>query len=150
MSERTDKLNTQKKSDHQLPDNYDAKNMATEGHDTSRREFTRNVLVGSAVLLTLTNRSAWGLMENPVKCISTNLLMSYRNGQASGLTAEQQEEVRQFEEYLSEATADSVNVGDDTCIEISSDSETDEFQNTFHSFNEFNKPKLWFNKDYKK
>ena len=44
----------------------------SEGKGTSRRKFTRNVLVGSAVLLTLSNRSAWG--ATITTCISTNLL----------------------------------------------------------------------------
>ena len=66
----------------------------SEGKGTSRRKFTRNALVGSAVLLTLSNRSAWG--ATITTCISTNLLVSYVNGQASALNPEQQLEINNY------------------------------------------------------
>lgn len=98
MDECTDKLKTKKNSVQQMADHCDSsENNLSERPDISRRKFTRNVLVGSAVLLTLTNRSAWGLKVAP--CISTNLLMSYRNGQISALTMEQQQEIDDFERY---------------------------------------------------
>lgn len=62
-----------------------------EGKGISRRKFTRNALVGSAVLLTLGNRSAWGASSNTLMCLSTNLLVSYENGMASALNGTQQE-----------------------------------------------------------
>ena len=67
----------------------------SEGKGTSRRKFTRNVLVGSAVLLTLSNRSAWG--ATITTCISTNLLVSYANGLASAPNnPEQQLEINNY------------------------------------------------------
>ena len=66
-----------------------------EGKGISRRKFTRNALVGSAVLLTLGNRSALGAPVYDV-CISTNLLASYANGTASGLTTEQINTIEDF------------------------------------------------------
>ena len=149
MSEHTDKLNTQKKSGQQPPDNCNAKNMANEGPDTSRREFTRNVLVGSAVLLTLTNRSAWGWGDwgdKKLLCVSTNLLMSYRNGQVSALTVEQQEEIRKFEEYLSEAKTDPENIGGDTCYEISWDDGENDYHDKDGSTDKYDYSRLWFDK----
>lgn len=62
-----------------------------EGKGISRRKFTRNALVGSAVLLTLGNRSAWGASSNTLMCISTNMLVSYENGMASALNGTPQE-----------------------------------------------------------
>jgi hypothetical protein len=64
----------------------DLASAKTESNGLSRRKFNRNVLVGSAVLLTLSNRSAWGVPDPNTLCFSTNVLMSYENGQASWLT----------------------------------------------------------------
>lgn len=96
MDERTDKLNTKKDPGQQLADHCDnSENKLTEEPDTSRRKFTRNMLVGSAVLLTLNNRSAWGAPP-ALNCISTNLLVSYDTGQPSALTGEQQTEIENW------------------------------------------------------
>ena len=85
----------------------------SEGKGTSRRKFTRNALVGSAVLLTLSNRSAWGA----TKCISTNLLVSYANGQASAPNnSEQQLEINDY--YNNYNGEEQYTDGDNTCYDI--------------------------------
>ena len=92
----------------------------SESKGTSRRKFTRNALVGGAVLLTLSNRSAWG--ATITTCISTNLLVSYANGQASALNnSDQQLEINNYynnyngeKEYIN---------GDNTCYDRKGPSE---------------------------
>lgn len=44
---------------------------------SSRRRFTRNTVVGSAVLLSLGNRTAWGARNNDGTCLSASLLASF-------------------------------------------------------------------------
>ena len=98
-----DKLNSQKTSDPQIADNCgDSENMVTEGHDVSRRKFTRNVLVGSAVLLTLGNRAAWGASS---ACISPNVWASYTEGGTplASFNPEQQADIIEYESHLSQA-----------------------------------------------
>jgi hypothetical protein len=94
----------------------DLASMAAEDKGTSRRKFTRNALVGSAVLLTLSNRSAWG--AKVVVCASANLLLSYNTGQPSAMTLDQLEEINNYEHYLSEAKAEPEKIGDAMCYEI--------------------------------
>ncbi len=125
FSEGTDKMETKKVSEQQLTNNCDdSESKVTEGSVTSRRTFTRNVLIGSAVLLTLSNRSAWG--NSPV-CFSTNLLMSYGTGQASALTTEEQQEINDYEDFLNDSNNNIINVYEDingdTCYEIGSSDE---------------------------
>ena len=88
----------------------------SEGKGTSRRKFTRNVLMGSAVLLTLSNRSAWG--ATVTKCISTNLLVSYTNGQASSVAnnPDQQSEIDNY--FSNHTTEEEYTDGDNTCYDI--------------------------------
>jgi hypothetical protein len=93
----------------------DSEPKLTEGLGTSRRKFTRNVLVGSAVLLTLSNRSAWG--DKILVCASTNLLMSYRTGQPSAFTEDQQKELNNFEYYRSDAIQEPEDMSGVTCYE---------------------------------
>ena len=137
MSEGTGKMETKKDSEQQLVNHCDdSESKVTEGPVTSRRTFTRNVLVGSAVLLTLTNRSAWGAKVVP--CVSTNLLDSYRTGQPSALTAEQQQEIDDYERFLNDdnyrVIKEPEDINGDTCYEaVSSRDNTD---STF-----------WFEKD---
>ena len=92
------------------------KNLAStdaEDKGTSRRKFTRNALVGSAVLLTLGNRSAWG--ADVVKaCISTNVLVSYANGQASAV-ARHEQEFQEYDAFHTDVTYEQ-EVGDKMCI----------------------------------
>jgi len=47
---------------------------------TSRRQFTRQAIMGSAVLFTLGNRPAWGQRSIPDVCISVGLWDSVANG----------------------------------------------------------------------
>lgn len=129
MSEHPDKLNTLNNSDQQITDHCDdSVDMATESPSISRRKFTRNALLGGAVLLTLSNRSAWGVPKD-VMCISTNVLMSFENG-ASALTDDQINEINNFytvrDNYVgndsvnrqsSYRTGDVTEVGTDTCFE---------------------------------
>ena len=73
-----------------------------EGKGISRRKFTRNALVGSAVLLTLGNRAAWG---DPLNVsISANLWASYVNGgqniNNASYSPEQKSDILQFESCL--------------------------------------------------
>ena len=72
-----------------------------EGKGISRRKFTRNALLGSAVLLTLGNRSALGAGGLDVVCVSTNSLVSYANGAASGFTLEQ---INTFDDFINPAS----------------------------------------------
>ena len=68
---------TEQDLDQQIIDNTDESvKQVAERSGLSRRKFTRNVLVGSAVLLTLSNRSAWGTKE--LICASASLLESRR------------------------------------------------------------------------
>ena len=114
MSEDKDKMEIKKVSEQQLANNCDdSESKVTEGPVTSRRTFTRNVLVGSAVLLTLSNRSAWA--ANEVVCVSTNLLMSYNNGQPSALTFEQEAEIQKFNSYPLEDRKNVEEINGDTC-----------------------------------
>ena len=116
MSEGTDKIVTKKDSEQPLANHCDGpESKVTEGSVTSRRTFTRNVLVGSAVLLTLTNRSAWG--ANFDVCVSTNLWNSYTTGQPSALTFEQDAEVKTFEQYLGDDPLPP-DVNGDMCIKV--------------------------------
>ena len=89
----------------------------SEGKGTSRRKFTRNALVGSAVLLTLSNRGAWG--ATITTCISTNLLVSYTNGQASSV-ANNPDQQRIIDDYFNNHTDEKIyiNEGGDTCYDI--------------------------------
>lgn len=88
-----------------------------EGQGVSRRKFTRNALVGSAVLLTLSNRSAWG--ATATACISTSLLTSY--AQASRpLNPDQQAEIDRYYDnvnYTEKLSSDEFPDGDQTCYE---------------------------------
>lgn len=66
-----------------------------ENSTLSRRKFTRNALLGSAVLLTLSNKAAWA--EAPsLLCVSTNSLVSYTTGQASQMPMEKIDELENF------------------------------------------------------
>ena len=85
------------------------------GMPQSRRRFTRNAAGGSAVLLTLTNRSAWGSWSSGKhsgiknkKCISEHLLMSYRQGNPSYTNSKHEKEIKAFEGKW--ATGDYVRV----------------------------------------
>jgi hypothetical protein len=66
-----------------------------KGKGTSRRKFTRNALIGSAVLLTLSNRNAWGGVASG---ISTNLLMSADPNASIG-TAQTTETTENYDNY---------------------------------------------------
>lgn len=123
-------MDTKKVSEQQLTNNCDdSESKVTEGPVTSRRTFTRNVLVGSAVLLTLSNRSAWG--NNPIVCFSTNTLLSYGTGQASALSTEQQQEIKDYEDFLNDSSNNIISVSEDingdTCYEISPPDEISPF-----------------------
>lgn len=139
MDERTEKFDNKKDSGQQMENHYNSsESKLTEGPDISRRKFTRNVLVGSAVLLTLTNRSAWAAKVTP--CISTNLLVSY-TGRGSMLTTEQQQEVENYEHYLNNSDyrviKEPEDINGDTCYEaVSSNGNIDNAETT-----------LWFDED---
>ena len=115
-------MEIKKVSEQQLANNCDdSVSKVTEGPVTSRRTFTRNVLVGSAVLLTLSNRSAWAATETV--CVSTNLLMSYNNGQPSAFTAEQQAEIDNFNRYAIDERKNEEDINGDTCYEVNQPNE---------------------------
>ena len=137
MSEGTDKMVTKKDSEQPLANHCDGSgSKVTEGPVTSRRTFTRNVLVGSAVLLTLTNRSAWG--ANFDVCVSTNVWNSYTTGQSSALTDKQEAEAKAFEYYLGNDDLPPVENGY-MCIKVNEPNvRSDNTDST-----------LWFNKDTK-
>jgi hypothetical protein len=113
-------MEIKKVSEQQLANNCaDSESKVTEGPVTSRRTFTRNVLVGSAVLLTLSNRSAWAATETV--CVSTNLLMSYNNGQPSALNDLQNAEIENFYDYTKYPIDKRKNEREengDTCFDI--------------------------------
>ena len=92
---------TDKDFDQQISDNTEESvTEVAERSGLSRRKFTRNVLVGSAVLLTLSNRSAWGTKE--VICASASLLESYRTANPSRLTDEELNEIYNYDAYYHE------------------------------------------------
>ncbi|MFV0275786.1 MAG: hypothetical protein ACK5HY_01185 [Parahaliea sp.] len=67
----------------------------------SRRQFAHRAAIGSAVMLTLGNRSAWAQSDR--LCVSQYVWESYVNnpGMASSApTQDQADEVRAFEDYL--------------------------------------------------
>lgn len=76
--------------------------QAANGAGGGRRKFVRSAVTGSAVLLTLGNRSAWGTFGGGYSngggkgkiCISTNAMISYRTGNPSS--------VGRHEKYLEE------------------------------------------------
>src|SRR5210317_1223851 len=95
---------TEKDLNQQITDNSDASvTEVTEVAGVSRRKFTRNVLLGSAVVLTLSNRSAWGGAE--IVGVSASLLDSYRYHTAypSRLTDKELCELDKYLRYEDEA-----------------------------------------------
>ena len=124
---------TEKDFDQQMDDHSGVSvTEVAERSGLSRRKFTRNVLVGSAVLLTLSNRSAWGTKE--LICASASLLESYNLANPSRLTDEQLNEIDTYNFYLSEAKTEPVLIDGDMCYEI----------NTPNLNSETTEAKLWF------
>ncbi len=70
----------------------------TESKGLSRRKFTRNVLLGSAVLLTLNNQTAWGVPSNVT--VSANLWASYTNNGYASFSQPHKDQITAFEECL--------------------------------------------------
>ena len=91
--------------------------------NTNRRRFTRNAIVGSAVMLTLGNRAAWGDGtggDAPVQCVSTPTLLSYRafgENFSSAHPQAMQDDIKDFEN-LSKQTNKyrEVSEADETCL----------------------------------
>jgi len=110
-------MGTKKDFEQKLADSCDnSEPKLTEGLGTSRRKFNRNVLVGSAVLLSLSNRSAWAATN--VVCVSANLLLSAATGQPSAMTLNQSQEVENYKTYYNERLEDPENIAGDMCYEI--------------------------------
>ena len=108
-------MGTKKDFEQKLADSCDnSEPKLTMGLGTSRRKFTRNALVGSAVLLTLSNRSAWAATH--VVCASANLLLS--TGPPSAMTLNQSQEVENYKTYYNERLEDPENIAGDMCYEI--------------------------------
>ena len=100
-------MSTEKDLDRKISVNSDASvTEVADGACVSRRKFTRNVLVGSAVLLTLSNRSAWGTKE--LICASASLLESYNIANPSRLSDEQLNEIETYNWYYNERKNDPV------------------------------------------
>ena len=134
-------METKKVSEQQLTNNCDdSEPKVTEGPVTSRRTFTRNVLVGSAVLLTLSNRSAWATKE--VVCVSTNLLMSYNNGQPSALTTEQKAEIDRFNSYAIDERKKEEDINGDTCYVVNGPDENSDKSGSYFLLDETKSPDL--------
>ena len=134
-------METKKVSEQQLTNNCDdSEPKVTEGPVTSRRTFTRNVLVGSAVLLTLSNRSAWA--ANEIVCVSTNLLMSYNNGQPSAFTAEQQAELDKFNSYPIDERNNQEDINGDTCYRVNQPNENSDKSGSYFLLDETKSPDL--------
>ena len=117
-------METRKDLEQKLADSCEnSEPTLTKALGTSRRKFTRNALVGSAVLLTLSNRSAWG--TKVLVCASANLLVSYGAGRPStlNLTTEQQKEIDDYELYYNDRKNDPVDIQGDMCYEINTPNE---------------------------
>jgi hypothetical protein len=127
-------MTTEKKFDQQITENSDASvPEVAESSGLSRRKFTRNVLVGSAVLLTLSNRSAWG--DSVQYCVSPTLLESYRIANPSRLTETELNKIYDYEAHLHEARNGTyLNAEGERCYDI----------NTPHQDSEKTETKLWF------
>ena len=109
-------MGTKKDFEEKLVDSCDnSEPKLTVGLGTSRRKFNRNVLVGSAVLLTLSNRSAWA--ATTVVCASANLLLSAAAA-TSAMTLDQSQEVKNYNDYYDERKKDPENIAGDMCYEI--------------------------------
>ena len=128
-------MTTEKDFDQQIADNSDESvTEVTEQSGLSRRKFTRNVLVSSAVLLTLSNRSAWGTKE--LICASASLLESYALANPSRLTDEEVNEIYNYEAFYQDRKSEpwyDAQTGD-MCYEINTASEN----------SELSAKKLWF------
>ena len=128
-------MTTDKDFDQQIADNSDESvTEVAEQSGLSRRKFTRNVLVSSAVLLTLSNRSAWGTKE--LICASASLLESYALANPSRLTDEEVNEIYNYEAFYQDRKSEpwyDAQTGD-MCYEINTASEN----------SELSAKKLWF------
>lgn len=82
------------------PHKEDIHKDTQETGTVTRRKFTRNILLGSAVLLTLSNKTAWGGLQE--RCISTQLWDSFTNGGRSfeSFNPAQQEEISNYEQFV--------------------------------------------------
>ena len=131
---------TEKDFDQQIDDHSgDSVTEVAERPGLSRRKFTRNALVGSAVLLTLSNRSAWGTKE--LICASASLLESYRTANPSRLTEEELNEIYTYDAYYGERKDEpsyDPQTGD-MCYERNTSNQNSELQDNVSS-----PKKLWF------
>lgn len=87
----------------------------------SRRRFTRNAVVGSAVLFSLGNRAAWGEATNTGVCLSagvTSSLAAYEAGGVASLAAGSEAEIARYNERLRALPGNFENVEADgsTCV----------------------------------
>jgi len=123
-------MGTKKDFEQKLADSCDnSEPKLTEGLGTSRRKFNRNVLVGSAVLLSLSNRSAWAATN--VVCVSANLLLSAATGQPSAMTLAQSQEVKNYNDYYDQRKKDPENIAGDMCYEIKGPSDNSQPKDNF-------------------
>ncbi len=78
MDTKTDNVNEDGAND-----SLATSDQLTKSAGSGRRRFTRNMLVGGAVVATLGNRAAWGQTQITGECISAGVFDSFTNGFAS-------------------------------------------------------------------
>lgn len=106
----------------QSPDKQEMQADSAPAEETagSRRRFTRDALMGSAVIFSLANRSAWGQSEHADDtCMSATMLTSFvANGnQFASLRPGQSQEAAKAEEILRPSNnATRHSHGNKTCV----------------------------------
>ncbi len=101
-------------------------------HGQSRRKFTRNVTVGSAVLLSLGNRAAWGSYGGGshflgkgkkggkiVACVSQQVWASFYKGAASmAPNTKHSKEIKKFAKYYGKRGSKTFEKGRQICVKV--------------------------------
>lgn len=113
----------EKTPDQNIPETP-AKNpaSATQGTAVTRRQFSRGLVGGSAVLLTVANRPAWGEQTVDLVCISQNTWNSHIDngaGFASHIDGNTQDQIIEFEKYYNNENLNEIKNGDNYCVQVS-------------------------------
>lgn len=80
-------LNNSSDNDNAMSSEDTSSAKAGRVSSTNRRRFTRNAIAGSAVILSLGNRSAWGAKVDPANCMSVATLNSFNPNIAEGFAS---------------------------------------------------------------
>ena len=89
---------------------------------SSRRRFTRNAVLGSAVVFTLGNRTAWGGNSgqgNNGVCISINTfnsMMNYENGVRASMSPTTADAIKAYQEELKRPNRVAVQADGQSCV----------------------------------